>query len=450
MNSIAQTGYPPQGVQISLQSHRQQSSELTVEQRQGDQSRTVKVSASESSTVTLSAQYHNSRNTATADVTQADAVSDSSAGSSAADNILKFISLRVQQDAGEGASEDDIASRLLAGYEGFVKGFNEAYEQLSGAGLLSPEVEAAIEQTYTQVLAGIDTLAQEYGVASPVTASSDRDTADSDDAVAVEAPVTILRSNPEPLATPQQAFAAFALDAVNPAEQLSELLESSSLNYEQLAQRDFSFSLKTQDGDTVTITASANQQSRVQYGAVNYASDYGNYQAGRFSAESSSSSAFSLQVDGDLDEGELAAINDLLGQVGDLSETFFAGDLDQAFNMALELGFDESEISQFALNLKQEVYTKIESTYGAVSNIQTREEDEQSSPFASLQENNKLLQMSEFIKLLDEAQTSALKLGLPSDFVTQAVDSYTNENFADNPQKNQLVPLIERLSNPSS
>ncbi len=365
MNSIAQSG---QATDFSFRYQQTEqyakSAELTVNKQQSEGQSTLSVSASYSSSVTISGRAERNYTYAPKPVAPVEAVSEPPAKTQAATNILSFITLRLQQDAAEGATPEELQSRLEAGLEGFLKGFGEAYEQLAGAGLLSPEVEDAIGQTKTDVLDGLSELAEEYGLESPVAGAVDDEVADTEQPAES---IQTISTAPAPVAQdPQSTFAAFANNLVKPGEEFAQLLESSTINYENLAKRDFSFSLKTQDGDTVTINASAMRGDRVSASQVNYASGYENYRSDRYESEHYESNSFHIAVDGELDEDELSAINDLLNQVGSLSESFFSGNIEEAFEMALEIGFDENEIAQFSLNLHQEVTTKIETTYARV------------------------------------------------------------------------------------
>ncbi|MCP4116359.1 MAG: hypothetical protein GY737_13310 [Desulfobacteraceae bacterium] len=60
-----------------------------------------------------------------------------------------------------------------------------------------------------------------------------------------------------------------------------------------------------------------------------------------------------FSVEGDLDDGELGAIADLLEKINDLARAFFGSDLQAALGMAMELGFDREELTGFALDLNQ-------------------------------------------------------------------------------------------------
>ncbi|GAC15966.1 DUF5610 domain-containing protein [Aliiglaciecola lipolytica] len=77
--------------------------------------------------------------------------------------------------------------------------------------------------------------------------------------------------------------------------------------------------------------------------------------------------SYSFSVTGELDEGELESIGQLVSDANDLATTFFEGDVEAAFNQALELGFDESELTGFALQLTRQEQVEVVKTYESVS-----------------------------------------------------------------------------------
>ena len=76
---------------------------------------------------------------------------------------------------------------------------------------------------------------------------------------------------------------------------------------------------------------------------------------------------FSFSVKGELDEVELKAIGQLVADANDLADEFFNGDIETAFKKALELGYDEQELSSFALQLTKIENTQVIKAYETVS-----------------------------------------------------------------------------------
>lgn len=269
----------------------------------------------------------------------------------ASGNILSFIERRLAQDAKDGATEEELESRLNAALEGFEKGYGEASGILSDLNLLSEDVSADIELTQDKVLEGIANLRQTYLNETPEQSAEKVGINTVDETQPVES-----RSIPETDSAGK--IESKAIDAVK--DNVSNLDFSDSFSALQYGEgRSFSFELETKDGDIVTIEASsllalqAEQGRGTQDGYSFQYQSYAGYQE----------SEFSFSVQGELDEDEVAAINDLLNNVNDLADDFYSGDLSTAFEKALELGFDSSEISGFALSLMQVQNVKAIQTY---------------------------------------------------------------------------------------
>jgi len=285
-----------------------------------------------------------------------------------ADTILRFIEVQLQRDLAEGASQEELQSRLQAGLEGFKDGYGQAYDQLAASGLLSETVMAEIEGTREQVLAGIQKLADELGVELAMDAEKPQGTI-------VSAPLAPAATAPV-VANPGKQILSSVLRDVQIIEQYQKAT-SKMQTYEHLGRskssasqgsnqsfaygvketRDFSLKLRTADGDSVSIRLSAGQTGVSRFnqdGSATQLGLYGEQQAG-----------FAFSVEGELDEGELRALTDLLNQVANVSEQFFSGDLDRAFNLASNMNFDSSEISTFDVALSM---TRTESA--SVANVE--------------------------------------------------------------------------------
>ena len=235
----------------------------------------------------------------------------------AAGNILLFSENRLLADAAAGDSQEQLQSRLDAGLEGFLRGFNEAKKILEDSGLMSDELMASIGATYDKVLEGLANLAGELGL---------------DDSAIV---------------------AAQTPDA-GPVVDIPDSIEIGPGDFSGLvkAKRSFDFTLTTQEGDKVQINASSFMKAKFQASP------------GNVNAQMRQGSSFDLQIQGDLNAEELAAINDLLGQVNDLAAQFYDGDLESAFQAALDLQFDAEEIASFAVDMKQSLVQKVSTAYG--------------------------------------------------------------------------------------
>lgn len=244
----------------------------------------------------------------------------------ASSNILTLIEAQLLRDLADGATVEELESRLQAGFDGFERGFSEAAEILKLTEGMNEQIWGEIKQTHALVTEGIEALRERFvGV----------DTALEDTFEAV-APLV---QEPPPEASVASVY----------------------LRGEAAEKNSFAFKLVTADGDTVIITASSLRASIVET-YVTHMDDVRQQMQDREAQHD----RFSLKVTGELDQQELTAIYDLLNQVGDLSEQFFAGNLEQAFTMATELGYDSSEIASFALNLSHTSVRRMTQAYQAV------------------------------------------------------------------------------------
>lgn len=304
-----------------------------------------------------------------------------------ASNILGFIERRLQMDVADGASQEELQARLEAGLSGFKKGFAEASEKLEALSLLSPEVKTDIDQTYDLVTKGIDDLRAKFITAldAPATAST--------------ATSATTESAAKKISTAPKTPVALDVPDFLPAAKPSSMAYG---NYEYGSAREFSFSLTTKEGDKLTIKATASEGLAMEAGRATN----GSRTAGFYNASYSASQSLSWQVEGDLNEEELQAINDLLGRVNDLAGQFFSGNLDAAFEQAVSLGYDESQIGKFALNLTQVEIQQVTQSY---KTFEPRAENAASNGGAPNLFSERLLPLGNFIKdLLDTLDHASL------------------------------------------
>jgi hypothetical protein len=334
----------------------------------------------------------------------------------AANNILKFIELRLQQDKKDGATLDELTSRIDAGIEGFELGYKQANEALGQLNLLNPELESEISLTQSKVLEGIEQLKQTYlGKAPEVTIS----------------PVTSNSGDDSTIETPES-------NSVTSIERFLQSQQSSKAN-------EFSFDLVTADGDKVTIYTSSLMAQKNESG---YSSSLQNGQLVEMAYQSYSEikqSEFMFSVEGDLDEDELKAINNLLNNVNDLAKDFYSGDVETAFNKALKMDYDSSEISEFSISLTQ------------IKNFTAYKAYQTETPLFNANAINELKPLAEFAndinttlasiqnlfdhprELFTDITSHINALQKPQDYPSQQMDFF---EFA-----NQLMDKIEQLSN---
>ncbi|HSX51089.1 MAG TPA: DUF5610 domain-containing protein, partial [Cellvibrio sp.] len=339
-----------------------------------------------------------------------------------ANNILGFIERRLQADVADGATQEQLQSRLEAGLSGFKKGFAEASEKLEALSLLSPEVKEDIGTTYDLVLKGVDELRSKFIQSTAPDAE-----------VKAAQPTDVKSPDTKTIKTSDSKASSGELDVPDFLPATSAYLGYG--NYEYGRAREFSFELTTKEGDKVTIKATSSEGLAVEAGRTGR----GNNSASALNASYSSSQSFSLAIDGELNEDELSAINDLLGRVNDLASQFFEGDLDVAFEQALNLGYDAEQIGSFSLNLAQAEIQQVTEAYMA---FEPNRGGNNSAPQLLA---DQLLSMGNFIRDLLDSLTQAAEFDEPKSLLPAIAERITGETNADQQQGKRFSDFMEQI-----
>lgn len=256
----------------------------------------------------------------------------------AADNILGFVERRIQLERDQGASDEELNELLSEARAGVEEGYASARKDLEALGLLSEDLDAEVDQSYSLVDEGLNRIAQDISGNQPETLAD-----------AVQAAVVAQAGDDGKAEADSDASESTS------SAQAAATSSAASVDYRARYKASSEFSLTTQDGDVVNISFSTKQSF-----AAAISSSLGE---GQFDASARQIDRFNLSVDGELDDGELAAIEDLLGQLSEVSQKFFEGDVLSAFESALAVGFDGSEIAEFSLDLRQSSVERITSRY---------------------------------------------------------------------------------------
>ncbi len=240
-----------------------------------------------------------------------------------ASRIGDFVAQGLEAARRSGRSEADIQKMYNAAVDGVKKGFEEAREILDGLGALTDSISSNIDQTEDKTMD--------------------------------------------------------ALSALAPGQQTSEDAQVSRLMAAERYQEAETLSLKvkTQDGDEVTISFSKSSQYEGSFGIEK--DQQGNSQS-LFNISRNESSAYKFSVEGDLDNDEIDALQNLIKDVNEISNEFFDGDVQKAFDMASEFRMDKTELASMNLRLTQsEQYSSI-AKYTDVENMQNSGINSDSNP----------------------------------------------------------------------
>lgn len=130
---------------------------------------------------------------------------------------------------------------------------------------------------------------------------------------------------------------------------------------------DMSLTVQTRDGDEVSINFSRNQSYDATYGAG--ADSEGNAVAW-MDVSRSDSSQYQFSVQGELDEGELDALQQMIRDISGVADEFFNGDVQKAFDQSADISFDASELQSMELNMSYSRSWAQASTYEQVGNLE--------------------------------------------------------------------------------
>ncbi|TIH08645.1 DUF5610 domain-containing protein [Pseudomonas leptonychotis] len=234
-----------------------------------------------------------------------------------AGRILSFIEQRLQSEQAGGADTGKLQKLLDQARSGVEKGFAEARKILDGMGVLQGKVASDIDDTYQKIQDGFSDLNKRFNP----------------DAALVEGSTNI--------AAYSERFAAQA--------------------------ETFDMEVTTRDGDRLRISIAQASANWSQSGVV--ASSNGNGSSVVASSQSGSLQigTWQVSVEGELDDEERAALEKLFGQVQELSNKFYAGDLSGAFDRAMALEMDGEQLASMSLRLTQTTVRQATDAYSAVA-----------------------------------------------------------------------------------
>lgn len=221
-----------------------------------------------------------------------------------AETVLGFIEGRLQQARADGADTTQLEKLYDQARKGVEQGFAEARKILDGMGVLKGKVAEDIDDTYNRIQSGMSDIAQ--------------------------------RLLP-------------GRDQVSVANYSSLVALSES----------FELSVTTREGDRlrISIAQASVSAATVEKTADGFAGSAGMLQVGQFQ----------VAIEGQLNNDERAALESLLGQVQELASRFYAGDLTGAFDRALALDLDGTQLASMSLSLTQTSVRQVSEAYRSVA-----------------------------------------------------------------------------------
>jgi hypothetical protein len=307
-----------------------------------------------------------------------------------ADRIIGFIRQQLQRDIADGANSEDLASRLAAGYQGFLQGFEEAYTQLGGTAALPQEVNDQLSATKKLVAEQVDQMAKEFGITSPVAQEDQGQQLDD------------------------------ALDQLIKATQTDTIVPDigSSTHLLQGQSRSLNLRLTTAEGDIIELIAQ-NRSASAQKGSDSH-----------HLSVSEQSSQWSLAINGDLNSQEQTAIADFLDQLGEVADNFYRGDLASAVEQAQGIGFDNQQISAFSISMQQVDIKRVESAYQGPQAGTSEVKNPQQSRWQV---------MGQWISQLEQVRMNGINGKLTQDWLHQLTEQSLQQLYPDQPTGNRFI-----------
>lgn len=281
-----------------------------------------------------------------------------------AKNVLKFVGGAIKSAQNMGADANKLNNLFEEASSGVLKGIKMAEQDL--AGFLNEEITNGISQSKSLIEEGIANLRRDiFNPQALALRKPTQTSVNSTDASYVKLEsgelnirtrdgdsVKITFEDLEQFKLSQRQVQQLAQQAVavNKADVTKPVARNSELT---VATQTVTPLTGAVEGSNVTVKKTEDPQSStasIEQNTIRY-----------------QESTFTFSVKGDLDEDELKAIGQLVADANELAEEFFSGDIETAFNQALELGFDEQELSSFALQLTKFENTAVIKAYETVS-----------------------------------------------------------------------------------
>lgn len=236
-----------------------------------------------------------------------------------AERVLGFIGGRLESAKADGADTTALQKMYDQAAKGVEKGFEEARKILDGMGVLKGKVAADIDETWQRIQSGMQDIAQ--------------------------------RLLPD-------ASGGVSNEGVSLSASASRLVAQSQT---------FDLEVTTREGDRLRISIAQASASRSDSQVRASSGEQGSQVSVSSQSSQLQIGAWQVEVQGDLNDAERESLQDLLGQVQDLAGAFYAGDRQGAFDRALALKMDGSQLASMALNLTQTSVRQVTETYGRVS-----------------------------------------------------------------------------------
>lgn len=234
-----------------------------------------------------------------------------------ADRISGFVAQGMEMARARGESEENIQKLYDRAMKGVEKGFKEAKEILNGLGVLNGKIAEDVAKT--------------------------------------------------------EELTFDKLRALSPDQRMASDLVSMSVAQRFERADSFELNVTTKEGDQVKIRFDRSESFQA---GISVAADGKGNSAAVFDMSRTQSSGFSFSVEGNLNADEIDAIQNLIRDVSQLSDEFFNGDVQRAFEQAGQLSLDGSQLSAFDLTLTRTEVRSMAGQYQQTEKLTDQTEDQ--------------------------------------------------------------------------
>ena len=289
-----------------------------------------------------------------------------------AKNVLKFVGGAIKNAKATGADDEKLSKMFEQASSGVLKGIKLAEKDL--AGFMNDEIRNGISNSQKLIEDGIEKLKQEiFSAAQP----NDPDNTQSVSST-TQVNISQLQSGNLTIKTKDGDEVSLSFQDMKNFELTQQLLvvnQAALPKPKSAAQPGNSDQVETKNADvsdtTQAKTEQLNQPKDNVPDAANTETTGTKSSPAEVTVKQNSvyyqSNSLAMTVSGELDEQELNAIGKLVADANDLADEFFHGDIETAYKQALKLGFDDQELTSFALQLTKAENTQVIKAYETVS-----------------------------------------------------------------------------------
>ncbi|MDO6692133.1 DUF5610 domain-containing protein [Aliiglaciecola sp. 3_MG-2023] len=348
-----------------------------------------------------------------------------------AKNVLHFVSGVISGAARNGADEETLNTLFEQARSGVSKGIKLAENDLSG--FMNEEISDGIDRSANLIEQGIQRLqdrlfgnadeTEDTDLQSPISNETDSIAAASQQS----GELRIRTQDGDEVLIRFEDLKQFELNRQVLLQQEKQTNQEPSIEHNDVLPRAATDNIETLnsedtkvDEEKAEVDSLKPEESSSQVNPQTETPDETNEPTVNQQSVFISQKNYSFSVSGELDEAELESIGQLVSDANDLATTFFEGDIEQAFEQALEIGFDEQELTGFALQLTRQEQVEVVKAYESVSHYS--DENSRQEPSSKPVER-----VSDYLqKMLDVFEQSQQKLA-DGDQYDSLINSIINE-----------------------